>query len=167
MSVTVFINCVFPCWNMLKNDFHPIVCLSKPRLIPYVSLSCLFTNVSSNVQTQLCLCWQCTVKAASVLHDKLFRRLLLSPMHFFDTTPLGRILTRFSRDMDEGEAWFVLTVNLSPQESTQSVKSPWLTRCSAKTQYDLTWSIFPSEWVSVIHFTGVFAWHVDLWLAFF
>ncbi|KAF7657887.1 hypothetical protein LDENG_00020780 [Lucifuga dentata] len=44
---------------------------------------------------------KCTVKAASVLHDKLFRRLLLSPMHFFDTTPLGRILTRFSRDMDE------------------------------------------------------------------
>ncbi|KAM9740976.1 ATP-binding cassette sub-family C member 5 isoform 1-T2 [Menidia menidia] len=44
---------------------------------------------------------KCTVKAASALHDKLFRRLLLSPMHFFDTTPLGRILTRFSRDMDE------------------------------------------------------------------
>uniref|UniRef100_A0A673BQA9 Multidrug resistance-associated protein 5-like n=1 Tax=Sphaeramia orbicularis TaxID=375764 RepID=A0A673BQA9_9TELE len=44
---------------------------------------------------------KCTVKAASALHDKLFRRILLSPMHFFDTTPLGRILTRFSRDMDE------------------------------------------------------------------
>lgn len=42
-----------------------------------------------------------TVKAASTLHDKLFRQVLLSPMHFFDTTPLGRILTRFSRDMDE------------------------------------------------------------------
>uniref|UniRef100_A0A8C8M3H1 Uncharacterized protein n=1 Tax=Oncorhynchus tshawytscha TaxID=74940 RepID=A0A8C8M3H1_ONCTS len=46
---------------------------------------------------------KCTVRAASVLHDKLFHRLLLSPMRFFDTTPLGRILTRFSRDMDEGE----------------------------------------------------------------
>ncbi|XP_013859205.1 multidrug resistance-associated protein 5 [Austrofundulus limnaeus] len=44
---------------------------------------------------------KCTVKAASALHDKLFHRLLFSPMHFFDTTPLGRILTRFSRDMDE------------------------------------------------------------------
>ncbi|XP_054648190.1 ATP-binding cassette sub-family C member 5 isoform X2 [Dunckerocampus dactyliophorus] len=44
---------------------------------------------------------KCTVKAASALHDKLFCRLLRSPMRFFDTTPLGRILTRFSRDMDE------------------------------------------------------------------
>ncbi|XP_030595324.1 multidrug resistance-associated protein 5 [Archocentrus centrarchus] len=44
---------------------------------------------------------KCTVRAASVLHDKLFNRILRSPMHFFDTTPLGRILTRFSRDMDE------------------------------------------------------------------
>ncbi|XP_029021322.1 ATP-binding cassette sub-family C member 5 isoform X2 [Betta splendens] len=44
---------------------------------------------------------KCTVKAASALHDKLFRRILRSPMRFFDTTPLGRILTRFSRDMDE------------------------------------------------------------------
>lgn len=68
-----------------------------------------------------CLCWQCTVKAASALHDKLFRRLLVSPMRFFDTTPLGHILTRFSRDMDEGEDWFVLTRNLFPKR----VLSQW------------------------------------------
>lgn len=71
-----------------------------------------------------CLCWQCTVKAASVLHDKLFRRLLLSPMRFFDTTPLGRILTRFSRDMDEGEAWFVLTGNLSLKRALSQWSHP-------------------------------------------
>lgn len=45
---------------------------------------------------------QCTLRAASALHDKLFKTLLLSPMRFFDTTPLGRILTRFSKDIDEG-----------------------------------------------------------------
>lgn len=54
-------------------------------------------------QFSFCVCFKCTMKAASTLHDRLFHRLLLSPMHFFDTTPLGRILTRFSRDMDEGE----------------------------------------------------------------
>lgn len=79
------------------------------------------------------LCWQCTVKAASALHDKLFHRLLLSPMRFFDTTPLGRILTRFSRDMDEGEAWFVLTRHLSPSwKTSRSEKSPCLTRCTVE-----------------------------------
>lgn len=51
---------------------------------------------------------KCTVKAASVLHNKLFQRLLHSPMHFFDTTPLGRILTRFSRDMDEVDVRLVM-----------------------------------------------------------
>ncbi|XP_066523942.1 ATP-binding cassette sub-family C member 5 [Hoplias malabaricus] len=44
---------------------------------------------------------KCTLRAASALHDKLFKALLYSPMHFFDTTPLGRILNRFSKDMDE------------------------------------------------------------------
>ncbi|KAI1884962.1 hypothetical protein AGOR_G00215300 [Albula goreensis] len=44
---------------------------------------------------------KCTLHAASTLHDKLFQQILRSPMAFFDTTPLGRILTRFSRDMDE------------------------------------------------------------------
>ncbi|KAJ8338552.1 hypothetical protein SKAU_G00375180 [Synaphobranchus kaupii] len=44
---------------------------------------------------------KCTLRAASALHDKLFQKLLHSPMAFFDTTPLGRILNRFSRDMDE------------------------------------------------------------------
>lgn len=101
------------------------------------------------------LCWQCTVKAASALHDKLFHRLLLSPMRFFDTTPLGRILTRFSRDMDEGEAWFVLTRHLSPSwKTSQSEKSPCLTRCTVEF---MAWG----SGFSVIHFTVVFTWLVD------
>uniref|UniRef100_A0A8C7XM79 ATP-binding cassette sub-family C member 5 n=1 Tax=Oryzias sinensis TaxID=183150 RepID=A0A8C7XM79_9TELE len=61
---------------------------------------------------------KCTVKAASVLHDKLFRRLLLSPMRFFDTTPLGRILTRFSRDMDEVDVRLTMQAEMLMQNLT-------------------------------------------------
>ncbi|XP_035017168.1 ATP-binding cassette sub-family C member 5 isoform X1 [Hippoglossus stenolepis] len=61
---------------------------------------------------------KCTVKAASTLHDKLFRRLLLSPMHFFDTTPLGRILTRFSRDMDEVDVRLTMQAEMLLQNLT-------------------------------------------------
>uniref|UniRef100_A0A8C5GX79 ATP-binding cassette sub-family C member 5 n=1 Tax=Gouania willdenowi TaxID=441366 RepID=A0A8C5GX79_GOUWI len=61
---------------------------------------------------------KCTVKAASALHDKLFRRLLLSPMHFFDTTPLGRILTRFSRDMDEVDVRLTMQAEMLLQNLT-------------------------------------------------
>ncbi|XP_068181608.1 ATP-binding cassette sub-family C member 5 [Antennarius striatus] len=59
-----------------------------------------------------------TVKAASVLHDKLFRQLLLSPMHFFDTTPLGRILTRFSRDMDQVDVRLTMQAEMLLQNMT-------------------------------------------------
>lgn len=40
------------------------------------------------------------LRAARILHDQLFSAMLHSPMRFFDVTPIGRILNRFSKDMD-------------------------------------------------------------------
>ncbi|NXR19167.1 MRP7 protein, partial [Cinclus mexicanus] len=39
------------------------------------------------------------VRAASVIHDRLLQRILKATVTFFDTTPIGRILNRFSSDI--------------------------------------------------------------------
>jgi len=42
-----------------------------------------------------------TMKAASSLHGRIFHKVLCAPMFFFDSTPVGRILNRFSKDQDQ------------------------------------------------------------------
>ena len=39
------------------------------------------------------------IRASRTLHNTMLERVLRAPMQFFDTTPLGRILNRFSKDM--------------------------------------------------------------------
>ena len=41
-----------------------------------------------------------TLRASSYLHDMMLDRIMKSPMSFFDTTPQGRLLNRFTKDVD-------------------------------------------------------------------
>lgn len=41
-----------------------------------------------------------TIFAANILHTTLLVSVMRLPMTFFDTTPLGRVLNRFSKDQD-------------------------------------------------------------------
>ncbi|KAF9285261.1 hypothetical protein BGZ68_004019 [Mortierella alpina] len=50
-------------------------------------------------------------KSAKVMHDQAFVSVLQSPMSFFDTTPLGRILNRFSKDTDTIDNLLMASIN--------------------------------------------------------
>jgi len=52
------------------------------------------------------------LRAARDLHHKLLGNTLKLPMSFFDVTPLGRILNRFSKDIDVIDAHLPMTMRL-------------------------------------------------------
>ncbi len=41
----------------------------------------------------------CTTRAAQSLHDRLMLSVLLAPCSWFDATPIGRVINRFSKDI--------------------------------------------------------------------
>lgn len=61
------------------------------------------------------------VHAAKDLHNNLLSRTMRLPMSFFDCTPLGRIINRFSKDLDVVDniipqilrLWFLMIFNVS------------------------------------------------------
>lgn len=42
-----------------------------------------------------------SLRAGIIMHFKLLAGVLRAPLTFFDTTPLGRVLARFSKDIEE------------------------------------------------------------------
>jgi ATP-binding cassette subfamily C (CFTR/MRP) protein 2 len=40
------------------------------------------------------------VRASALMHKSMLTNILRAPMSFFDTTPIGRIVNRFSRDIE-------------------------------------------------------------------
>ncbi|XP_061670835.1 ATP-binding cassette sub-family C member 12 isoform X2 [Syngnathoides biaculeatus] len=53
-----------------------------------------------------------TLNAACRFHDTMVKKIIASPMSFFDTTPTGRILNRFSKDQDEVDS--ILPLHMDP-----------------------------------------------------
>jgi len=40
-----------------------------------------------------------TIRGSMTIHSKMLTNIIRSPMSFFDTTPVGRIMNRFSKDI--------------------------------------------------------------------
>ncbi|KAG0037262.1 hypothetical protein BGZ82_002861 [Podila clonocystis] len=71
----------------------------------------MITNVLSGYVTMVLA----AIRASNRLHERLLSNILQLPMSFFDTTPLGRIVNRFSSDMfgiDELTPWCFINVLL-------------------------------------------------------
>ena len=65
------------------------------------------------VVIQTLLLWIfCSIEASRKLHDRMAYAIFRSPMSFFDTTPVGRILNRFSSDIYRVDEVIARTFNM-------------------------------------------------------
>lgn len=72
------------------------------NVIMFVSVYALIGIVSaafSNLRTIILLIY-CSIRASTNLHNRMAYSIMRSPMQFFETTPVGRIINRFSSDID-------------------------------------------------------------------
>lgn len=52
------------------------------------------------------------IRASRIMHEKLANAVLGSPMRFFETTPVGRIINRFSKDLSDIDLQVIWTLTV-------------------------------------------------------
>ncbi|KAG6603009.1 ATP-binding Cassette (ABC) Superfamily [Phytophthora cinnamomi] len=79
------------------------------------------------------------VKTSKNLHNELFRRVLAAPVNrYFDVTPVGRVLNRFSNDLDQLDSSLPKDYQLLVQHASMALGS-------------LVVSAFASYWIAVAY----------------
>jgi ABC-type multidrug transport system fused ATPase/permease subunit len=73
----------------------------NPNISFYLGVYFLLgVGYSAAVLCQTCVMWIfCTIQGSKKLHNKMAVSVLRAPMSFFETTPIGRVLNRFSSDV--------------------------------------------------------------------
>jgi ABC-type multidrug transport system fused ATPase/permease subunit len=82
--------------NNIKNG-------SNKNIFKYVGIYALL-GIGSGFFTlirAMCMWTLCSIRASKKLHYEMAKAVINSPLQFFETTPLGRIINRFSQDMNK------------------------------------------------------------------
>ncbi|KAF2435180.1 putative ABC metal ion transporter [Tothia fuscella] len=74
---------------------------ANPDIAKHVGIYfALGISASAMIVLQTMIMWvYCSIQASRSLHERMAHAMFRSPMSFFETTPIGRILNRFSTDM--------------------------------------------------------------------
>ncbi|KAK9492604.1 P-loop containing nucleoside triphosphate hydrolase protein [Lipomyces doorenjongii] len=75
---------------------------SNPGTGRYLAIYLIFgvTTAFLTLFSTIVLWIFCSIEAAKKLHDQMLLHVIHSPMRFFDTTPIGRVINRFTTDID-------------------------------------------------------------------
>lgn len=87
---------------------------SNPEVGKYIGIYFAFgIGGSSLTVLQTLILWIfCSIEASRKLHERMAKAIFRSPMSFFDTTPAGRILNRFSSDIYKVDEVLARTFNM-------------------------------------------------------
>lgn len=61
------------------------------------------------------------IRGSRLIHERILYRVIRAPVSFFDTTPLGRILNRFSKDIDVADVTITFNMRLLFSQSFRAI----------------------------------------------
>lgn len=96
MALQVGLNVWLKHWSEVNTEHG-----SNPNIGKYLGIYFLLgVGFSTAMLIQTCVMWIfCTIQGSKKLHNDMAYLVLRAPMSFFETTPIGRILNRFSQDI--------------------------------------------------------------------
>ncbi|CCF59911.1 hypothetical protein KAFR_0I01300 [Kazachstania africana CBS 2517] len=57
-------------------------------------------SAAFNIFRTIIMLLYCSIRGSKTLHDSMAKAIIRSPVQFFETTPIGRVINRFSSDID-------------------------------------------------------------------
>lgn len=81
-------------YGILNDDICPLIFLHLFIVIIFIAYSALL------IYTTVLLPLLSGIMAAVALHKFMLAGIMRAPLQFFDSTPIGRVISRFSKDVE-------------------------------------------------------------------